>query len=143
MNLREYRAKEQSQLKQSGVDVSFESYVKPNSGSETIQHYITKSICAYIMEQNGWIVNSEVEIEQEPNDPNPKECDLVCWGNMGRNSWIIEIERNAKQEVLDQKLDVYVKQTNVSDMTVIHPGEIPDNLQDALGAIEQQLPIQL
>jgi len=128
--LSEYR-----ELKDWSVEVSKTNCVEFNSGSETAKHVIAKSLVGHIGLNNGYRVSSEVQCLKG-------EIDVVLWGNTDRLSYAVECETSPTDDVVESKLQRYVKETPLDDMVVVNVTQLPENHRDALGYVAEQLGLE-
>ena len=97
------------------------SYIKPNSGSESLPHLVAKTAAAKVCIDQGFTVASEVE-----NAHNGKEADILAYGLEGRKPIAIELENSLDEETKDRKLRHYHIQP-VSEVYVIDLDEWTNN----------------
>lgn len=131
-NLRTQQEFRQRQvLKEAGWSVSQTDSIEFNAGSESYEHFLTKSIVAYEMKKRGFRVASEVE---GPGG----EVDLVFYGTED-HPLAIEVEKNITEEVIQDKLERYVYGEPFRDMLVIDVDELPENIDEARTWIRGEL----
>lgn len=131
-NLRTQQEFRQRQvLKEAGWSVSQTDSIEFNAGSESYEHFVTKSIVAYEMKNRGFRVASEVE---GPGG----EIDLVFYGTED-HPLAIEVEKDITEEIIQDKLERYVYDEPFRDMITIDVDELPDDLQKAREWVQNQL----
>jgi hypothetical protein len=107
-----------------------------NSGSETTPHRVAKTLCAEAMNNAGWVVDAEIEMQDG-------EADLIAWGRRDYPTWCIEIETDPPEGVVNDYLEQYVHNTPIDDLCVLRIEDMPNEMDAALGWVEQQLPVQV
>jgi hypothetical protein len=132
----EHRYKKLHELNRHGVDVEGYSSIEFNSGSETSQHLTCKALASYWMEQAGWIVNGEVEIEGRG------DVDVLCWGRQDYMSYAIEIETSPPDNVEQKYLEQYIHGTPIDELVILNCNAMPNELDHASAWVADQLPIQ-
>lgn len=96
IQFQEYRA-----LKNAGWDFDKGSYIKFNSGSESLKHIVAKSIAGHVALNAGYTVASEVETKHG------HEADILAYGCEGRQPIVIDLENDYTEEVAKEKRGLY------------------------------------
>jgi len=114
------------ELDKCGWDVTKVDSVQFNSGSETLHHLLAKTATAYILKQNGYRVDSEVE------HPERGEIDIIA----------IPCEKDAKPENWPDLL--VISAANLickleGQATVVDPPAEPRGVQVNLAVIDAQV----
>jgi len=124
---REYR-----RLKNDGWDVSTPGSIKPNPGSETVDHFVTKGIVAYAGLNNNYSVDTEVS--------GPSGRIDVLYYDSTRLNWAIEVETCAYEDILNEKQRKYVGESHyIDEMQVIELEALPDDIEGIYEAVRRQL----
>lgn len=120
-------------LQENGWPVRQHDSVAFNGGteSESIEHYLTKALVAYVLKGRGWRIDSEVE---GPTG----EVDILAYGGEGA-PFCVEIETDATREVILDKVDRYVTGQPLRECFVVAPEELPVDVDPALEWIEGEL----
>lgn len=133
----EHRYKRLNDLQRNGVQVRKSSDIRFNSGSETGQHIVCKALAGHVMQQAGWVVNGEVEIEGQG------DVDVLAWGRQGYLDWAIEVETSPPEGIQEKYLEQYIYPTPINDLVILNCNDMPSNFTDALAWVSDQLPAQI
>jgi len=113
------------QLQNAAVDVSKQNSIQFNSGSETVRHLLVKACAGYVAHQNGYRVNSEVEIEDKG------VVDILLWGHESRSTTVVEIETSPTEETIESKLDRYYRACEpIQEIYILNPNNAPMDRAD-------------
>lgn len=118
-------------LRHNGWDVPKRDAVAFNGTSETLEHYLCKSLVAYVMKQRGFRVASEVE---GPGG----EIDVLAYGQEDP-PLAIECETGLTDEIKSQKIGQYVRGTPIRDCLFLEVQDLPETLDEALDWVGEQL----
>jgi hypothetical protein len=124
----EYRA-----LKDAGWQVTKTNQVRFNGGSETVEHSVAKMLAAHAGKEAGYRVSSEVEHDTRG------EIDVLLFGCDSRISLAVECENDVQDDVVEDKVDRYVRGTPIDDIAVIAVDELPENIPEAYEEIKTVL----
>jgi len=114
----DYRA-----LKQAGWIVSgMSSEVCFNGGSESLRHFVGKSVAGYVCRETGYTVLSEVTVDDAV-------CDILAFGHQSRNPIVVEIETDKTEAVESAKLDSFAVGP-VRDVFVIESKNLPPEMDE-------------
>jgi len=108
------------ELDKCGWDVSKVDSVQFNSGSETLHHLLAKTATAYILKQNGYRVDSEVE---HPERGTVDICSVPCVED--RKPFVVELEHSPTQATIEDKLQRYYHGTPFAECYVINLNRVP------------------
>ena len=120
-------------LRRSGIELQKHNQIRGNGGSETTRHLVCKSLAFHAATQDGWRVSSEVSVGNG-------EIDLVLFKTREERTWAVEVETSPSREVRNDKLDRYVKQTDIDDMVLINVSQMPTGIVEAYHFVRRQLP---
>jgi hypothetical protein len=121
------------ELQDHGVEADSQNKVCPNVGSESFRHLLAKSVVAHIALNNGYRVDSEVNIKGN-------QMDLLLWGNRERLTLCVEVETSPTEEVKQSKLEQYVKGVPaIDDMYLLNLNEMPESRLEVLEWASDQL----
>lgn len=132
MNLRQQREfHHRKVLRDEGWDVSQRDSVAFNSGSETLEHWISKCVVGFVLKQQGYRISSEVE---GPNG----EADVLFYGTEDEPA-VVEVETNPTEDVIESKLRRYVDGEPIRECYVLPVEDMPENIHDAREWAEAEL----
>jgi hypothetical protein len=137
MSLSKPQVREYRQLKDSGVAVTEANTVAFNEGSETSVHITAKSLAGLIGLRNGYRVDSEVEITNQPVPDG--ECDILLWGHDTRLTYAVECDHSFTQEKKQRKKQKYVDHTAIDDIQYLDLNEMPAHIVDGFGWVGSEL----
>jgi hypothetical protein len=123
-------------LKQAGWELQRENQVRLNGGSETIDHAVAKMLVAHAGHDAGYRVASEVVHEQRG------EIDVLLYGVDGRLSLAVECETNPDDQVVEDKVDRYVRGTPIDDLVLVNVSTLPRDRMDAYRQVTEVLGLQ-
>lgn len=129
-NWQEYR-----ELHNNGWNVNKHNQIRPNSGSETVKHLVAKALVAHAGLELGYKVDSEVSHSHRG------EVDILLFGNPDRLMLAVECETSPTDEVIQDKVDRYVKNTPIDDLVLVNVTELPTDMLDAYGEIKELLTV--
>jgi len=130
----EYRS-----LLDSGVKVGKENVgVRFNAGgfSETFLHSTSKALVAHVALQNGYKVDSEVEVIK--NHETIGEVDVLVW-HPERITYACEVETSPEEGVESEKVAKYVTGTAIDDMMLLNLNDRPDKTLEAAKWVADEL----
>jgi len=134
----EYRA-----LLDSGVKVDDENIgVRYNAAgkSETIPHSSTKNLVAHVALQNGYKVDSEVEVSK--NHETIGDIDVLIW-HPERLTYAVEVETSPAEGVVSEKMEKYVDGTAVDDIQLLNLTDRPEKTLEAAHWVADELGLTL
>lgn len=102
-----------------------------NSGSETLKHAVAKLISAWYLKKKGYRVDTEVEM---PNG----EIDVVGYAKEGA-AIAVECETSPTEDIISDKLERYVHGQPIRECFIINVSEMPTDMLDALGYIQEEI----
>jgi hypothetical protein len=120
-------------LQNAGWNVQKHNQVRFNSGSETIKHAVAKMLVAQAGARNGYRVSSEVDHSHRG------EIDILLWGNPDRLTLAVECETSPTDDVIEDKVDRYVRDTPIDDLVLVNVTELPTDMLDAYAEIMEVL----
>ena len=121
-------------LTDAGFDLQDSTYVKLNSGSETAKHALAKTLCARYLDQLGYTVESEVQLE------NQGTVDLLAYGHSERLNYVVEVETSPTRDTMLNKVEKYVKSNQaVDDMLWVNVTAMPTDMLDAQEYVKTEL----
>jgi hypothetical protein len=124
----EYRA-----LKDAGWNVQKQNQVRFNGGSETVEHSTAKMLVAHAGKEAGYRVSSEVSHDSRG------EIDILLFGCDSRISLAVECEKDVQDDVVEDKVDRYVRGTPIDDIAVISVDSLSENMTEAYEEIKTVL----
>jgi len=124
----EYRA-----LKDAGWQVQKNNQVRMNGGSESKEHLLAKSMVAHAGHEAGYRVSSEVSHDSRG------EIDILLFGCDSRISLAVECEKDVQDDVVEDKVDRYVRGTPIDDIAVISVDSLSENMTEAYEEIKTVL----
>lgn len=111
-----------------------QDHISPNSGSETTEHLIYKTVAAKVLIDAGYRVASEVSHDDRG------EIDILGYGHPDRRMVAVEIERKPTDATTQGKLDQYIHGTPVEELFIFTPdrhdgdlGQFKEHMQDVMG----------
>lgn len=104
-----------------------------NSGSETLAHAVCKVLVGHYLTH---IKGRNVCFEATHGERG--EIDVLAWGNED-TPIAVECETSPTDDVINDKIDRYVKGTPIRECFVLNPNEMPENYFKAFEWIENQL----
>ena len=121
-------------LTDAGFDLEDSTYIKLNSGSETAKHAVAKTLCARYLDQIGYTVESEVELE------NQGTVDLLAYGHPERLTYVVEVETSPTRDTMLNKVEKYVKSNQAADdMLWVNVTAMPTDMLDAQEYVKTEL----
>jgi len=93
-----------------------------NDGSETLRHFIGKSVAGYICVDEGYRISSEESVHGS-------ECDILAWGHPGRSPIVIEIETDKTEEIEIFKRDAF-SCGPVREVFVLEANRLPSDIEE-------------
>jgi len=121
------------ELREHGWVVNQSDAIRFNSGSETFTHFVGKACAAFVGDENGFRVASEVVHD------NRGEVDILLYGLPERMIMAVEIETSPTEEVVQDKLERYIHNTPIQEMFVINANDIPMNQLEAKEFVAEEL----
>ncbi len=107
---------DRADLQDAGWAVEKRDAIAFNGGSETTRHVALKAIAGKVLRDHDYRVSSEVTHEDYG------EIDVLGYGGDGP-PFAVEIETNPNREVVDSKLDRYVRSNDVIRECFVLPAE--------------------
>lgn len=138
-NKRQHQKYEQQrELRNAGYLIHDDFGIRPNSGSESLPHWLAKCIAGRVLIDAGYRVDSEVEREKQGTVVG--EVDLLSFGMTDRRPLVVETERDIDRDVIRDKLDRYNSPV-VQDVFVLDVDDLPilDDPQAAYDEIQYEL----
>lgn len=129
-------SKDHAQLRRiqgAGWDATKTDEVRFNSGSETLKHFVLKSVVAKLLVDRGFKVSSEVVHDTRG------EIDIVCHGEPGYAPWCVEVETHATDDVIQDKIKRYVKGTTFRECFVLAVEDAPTDIGEMYQWVENKL----
>jgi len=120
-------------LKAHGWDVQDNS-VRSNAGSETVRHFVCKSLVVHYLRQQGLSVTTEAAHGDRG------QVDILCHGPDDGAPFAVEVETAPTAETIKDKLDRYVDGSPLREMFVLNVNEMPEHTLDAYAWVSSQLP---
>jgi len=128
---------EYMELRRAGWKMHRPNQIRLNGGSETARHATAKLLCGFAGAQAGYRVSSEVGHEHRP-----AEVDVILHSHSDRISPVaVECEVSPTEETIEKKLDKYVRGTVLQEMYTVNVTEMPENIMDAYGYVQDELGI--
>lgn len=118
------------QLQAAGWDVQKQDSVKFNHGSETIDHLLCKLLTAYTLREQGYRVDTEVQMGSG-------EVDVLAYS--GEDKFVVECETDPTTEVVSEKVGAYVRGEPVRECFVLPVDQMPLDMKAAQEWIAQEL----
>lgn len=111
--------RQRNRLNHQGWDIpDTENCIRPNSGSERLDHLLAKTVAAKVAIDAGYRVQSEVVTE------NGDECDILAFGLEDRRPVVIEVENDCRDETIEKKQAQYMT-PDIREVFVISLDEAP------------------
>jgi len=139
MSLNKQQINEYRALKDSGVNLDSANKIKPNAGSETVKHLVSKALVARAGVVNGYRVDSEVQIQTPAGKG---YADVVLWGHKSRMSYCVEIETSPEEDTLQEKKELYVDPTQIDDILLLNTSSIPMDMVEAYQYVAECLGLE-
>lgn len=125
--------KDRHALRNAGWDVSQTDKIAFNGGEESPEHLFLKAGAAYHLKQTlDYRVDSEVSMPAG-------DVDVLAYGHPDRNPIVVEVETNATEEVVEDKLQRYIRGEPPRDMFVLDPTQLESNVREPLEHAKQNL----
>jgi Holliday junction resolvase-like predicted endonuclease len=133
MNKRTHREYEHRKaLRGAGWDVQQEDMVAFNSGSETLDHYRSKTLAAWVLKKEGYRVASEVTKD------GVGEIDVIAYGTEDPPI-AVECETDISDDVVRDKLERYVQNEPYRDLFVVAVDHLPAERDAALEYVRESV----
>lgn len=114
------------ELLDSGWKVDKEDKVCFNGGSESNEHLIAKSQVAYVLSEQGYRIDSEVQ-----NKDGTAEADIVAYGN-DEPPFVVEVETGLTEDVKERKLEQFHHNTPFCEVYLMEVNELPEDRAEQL-----------
>jgi len=123
---------EYRRLKDAGFDVNSTPTFAFNSGSESIEHALSKLVVAHLVQNHGWHADCEVSCTNG-------EIDVLAY-SPDRLNYALEIETNPSEQTVQDKLHRYVYENDViDDVVIIDISDVPDTFSWLEGYVDQKV----
>lgn len=116
---------EYQNIQRYGWELQRQNQVRLNSGSETVKHCVAKMLAAHAGHQAGYRVASEVRHEQRG------EIDVLLYGHDERITLAVECETSPTDDVIEDKVDRYIRNSPIEDIAVINVTQLPTDMHEA------------
>jgi len=126
---------EYMELRRAGWKMHKPNQIRFNGGSETAIHATAKLLCGFAGAQAGFRVASEVGHERRP-----AEVDVILHSHSDRISPVaVECETSPTEDVIQDKMDRYIRGSVLKELYVINVTEMPENILDAYGYVQDEI----
>lgn len=127
------------ELKDAGYQIHDDLGVRPNSGSESLKHWIAKCVGAHVLTNAGFRVDSEVERYEYASAASAVgEVDLLGFGHEERKPIVLEMERAVDRDVVRDKLEKYHVDP-VREVFVIAVDDLRDDSEEMRDEIRAEI----
>lgn len=127
------------ELKNAGYQIHDDIGIRPNSGSETLTHWIAKCVGAHVLTNAGFRVDSEVERYEYPTAASAVgEVDLLAFGHEDRLPIVLEMERDVDRDVVKDKLEKYHVEP-IREVFVIAVDDLSDDPEEMRDEIRAEI----
>jgi len=92
-------------------------------------HAVAKMLAGFAGSQAGYRVSSEV------THTGRGEIDVLLWGHEDRLTLAVECETSPTDEIVEDKVDRYVRDTPIDDLALINVTELPDSIMDSYASV--------
>lgn len=125
------------ELEAAGWRVQQRDSIAFNSGAESQNHYQTKAAAAWVLHQNNYRVDSEVEITD--NQQTIGEVDLLGYGRGDGDIIVVECEQNPTQEIIKDKLEKYYHNQPPREVFVLSVEDCPSDFSESITWVQDEI----
>jgi len=119
--MRRHQYQEYRGLQDRGWNVDKTDALRRNSGSESPEHIHAKCAVFHVATEHGWKCTCEC-------DGPSGEIDCLLWGHPDMMTVAVELERDIQPEVMDDKLNRYVRKEPIQELYTIPVDDLPEQI---------------